>query len=209
MPNHVMNTLVVTGDNYDLHRFVQTFVRIGPKHPPIESTIDPFLKQIKNGGGYGLHLDLEAIVPQPDAIKRSFTGTAVILADMILHQPDRGLPCGGVPGIWGVATAEQATGKINELAPWAWDAARANQEAKETTGHADWRTWRNAHWGTNWNSYGGALTWTGMNRIVLTFQTTWTAPLAALKALAEDPRTEGLGLSHSAEGGHPRLERVA
>ena len=56
---------------------------------------------------------------------------------------------------------------------------RRGSENLDRYGCATWYDWRNANWGTKWNSYEGALTEKGVS-----FLTAWSAPEPVLEALA-------------------------
>ncbi len=139
MPNHTSNRLLVTAD-------AETLESIFTAHFDATGT-----------------LDLNTIVPMPDAVRNSTSGSGSHQAQKLLSE--------GVP--------------VESLleSPETDEPVKAALRLYQDFGYVSWYEWALANWGTKWNCYEGSVDVVAGSLEAL-FQSAWCPPLPAIAALS-------------------------
>src|SRR5690606_21345130 len=143
------------------------------------------------------YLCFEQILPQPDSIKATTSGSSANTGLIILGRDDLLRP-NILTGLsqadiyltyeWvkkaGVTNRQELNKFLAERDPNAVEAGKAAIRAYEETGHTDWYEWRLENWGTKWNAYSQSLERESDLSATLRFDTAWSPPQPILEKLA-------------------------
>lgn len=156
MPNHITNELTITGHGPLVEACV---ARLETKEAPVRE------------------IDFNNIIKQPDVFSEIVCGMTTIDGVKVVRwrevpNPAHGTGPGESPTITVAVTAEEMADLLMKH------------------GADNWRDWACANWGTKWNCYDISDWWVAPDqdengRAIIKFDTAWSTPTEAMKALSE------------------------
>jgi len=168
MPNHVINKLIITGD---------------------EDTIRALLESIRKGGEKLGTVDFNKIIPMPDSMNiesgsntdkglKAYTDFMFIYT---LAGTREDIDHNQIP-----KESEEAFLNMRpDITSKQWELGKTAYENQSKYGAPTWYEWSVSNWGTKWNAYNCILCEASGKSAELCFQTAWSAPHPILKQLSE------------------------
>jgi hypothetical protein len=156
----------------------------GPEEQ-IRKLIENRFTEYKNGrGGTDKHLDFEKIIPSPDIVRQTESGSSAnfgayllqVLSGELYYEKkyDEGI------GRQAEERADDAIRRFLKENPEYEKFGQAKLQCLEKTGFASWYEWNTHHWGTKWNACEGeiehVLTHEGVSHMEFTLETAWSVP---------------------------------
>lgn len=184
MPNHCFNTLLISGANDDLEKF---------------------LADCKFGD---VDFSFEGILPCPSRLKESVAGSDQMGYE--IKYTNKWQVLATYPWlaehIEGPITRESVMAAFAKLRPKEMELADFYKENLDLYGCLSWYDWCINHWGTKWDAYDVQPIFTGDGEVEITFKTAWGPPTGWLSVAAE--KYPGLSFRNcwQEEGGHKGVE---
>lgn len=165
MPNHVTTVCTVTGPTDDIEKFYQRHI-CNTSEDKLGVKFDDF--------------DFETIIPKPDVVKATESGsesdlgyfalTGKTIPRLYAHKPS--MPS----GLDKDATRGELMQWLLKNNPTVLAKGAATIACLKETGSPDWYEWSIKEWGTKWGAYNYELRSREPGKLVFKFETAWSFP---------------------------------
>jgi hypothetical protein len=165
----------------------------GPKDQIQKLSENHFTEYENYQGTIEKHLNFETIIPSPDIVRQTQSGSSAnlgaYLLDVLSGEADYQEKYDSKIGRQGNESAEAAIERFFKENPECQDFGRLQRQCLKGTGVVDWYDWNILHWGTKWNACEGKIesvfTHEGISVMEFTFETAWSVPEPVWVKLAE------------------------
>jgi hypothetical protein len=168
LPNHVTTRCLVTGPCPEIDRFRTTIIRV-PEGDDEET------------------LDFNLVIPMPEVVKRTTSGSDADLGiEILTGQPISGKSCLDLRWVQelGITTLEELRSWAEKERPNAVQEGEKSIAAHRATGFYNWYEWSVDNWGTKWNSYSFRIEEDrGDRALSFSFDTAWNFPTPIFEKL--------------------------
>jgi len=129
-------------------------------------------------------VDFHKVIPMPEELNIEESSDGFIGLAAITGDCKRYLTFPWVKDE-GIHTAEEFKAYVEREHPHGIELARKYISNRQKYGHATWREWSNANWGTKWNAY-SVGEWESLpGRLTIRFNTAWSPAIPVIVKLSE------------------------
>jgi hypothetical protein len=165
--------------------FVTHRVRASGPEKDIQTLINTcFSAYRKDNGSLGKNLDFDKIIPSPEIVKQTSSGSTsnfgAHLLGVLSGECAYDEKCDQKIGRQAGEDVTETIKRFFKENPEFEQAGRFQVQCLNETGFIDWYTWNIHHWGTKWNAFDGEvfylITHDGHSIMEFTFDTAWSVP---------------------------------